>query len=104
MSAVDIGTLADFEEGVPRQLKIEGRILVAVRIDEEVFVLDDRCSHEEFYLSDGEVDVETKEIECERHGSMFRLSDGAAVTLPATKPVAHYDVLERDGRLEVVLP
>ncbi len=104
MSAVDIGTLSDFEEGVPRQLKIEGRILVAVRIDEEVFVLDDRCSHEEFYLSDGEVDVETKEIECERHGSMFRLSDGAAVTLPATKPVAHYDVLERDGRLEVVLP
>ncbi len=104
MSAVDIGTLSDFEEGVPRQLKIEGRILVAVRIDEEVFVLDDRCSHEEFYLSDGEVDVETKEIECERHGSMFRLSDGAAVTLPATKPVAHYDVVQRDGRLEVVLP
>ena len=104
MSSVDIGTLADFDEAVPRQLKIEGRILVAVRIDDEVFVLDDRCSHEEFYLSDGEVDVETKEIECERHGSMFRLSDGAAVTLPATKPVAHYDVLERDGRLEVVLP
>jgi 3-phenylpropionate/trans-cinnamate dioxygenase ferredoxin component len=104
MSSVDIGTLADFDQGVPRQLKIDGRILVAVRIDDEVFVLDDRCSHEEFYLSDGEVDVETKEIECERHGSMFRLSDGAAVTLPATKPVAHYDVLERDSRLEVVLP
>jgi 3-phenylpropionate/trans-cinnamate dioxygenase ferredoxin subunit len=104
VSSVDIGTPSDFDEGVPRQLKIEGRILVAVRIEDEVYVLDDRCSHEEFFLSDGEVDLETKEIECERHGSMFRLSDGAAMTLPATKPVAHYDVVQRDGRLEVVLP
>jgi len=104
VSGVDIGTLSDYEAGVPRQLKLEGYTLVAVRVDDEVFVLDDRCSHEEFFLSDGEVDVETKEIECERHGSMFRLCDGAAMTLPATKPVAHYDVVVRDGRLEVVLP
>ena len=30
MSTVDIGTLSDFEEGVPRQLHVEGRTLVAV--------------------------------------------------------------------------
>ncbi len=35
---------------------------------------------------------------------MFRLSDGAAVTLPATKPVAHYEVLEHGGSLQVVVP
>ncbi|HEY1824887.1 MAG TPA: Rieske 2Fe-2S domain-containing protein [Acidimicrobiales bacterium] len=104
MSAADIGILSDYEEGVPRQVKVEGRTLVAVRIEERLYVLDDRCSHEEFSLSDGEVDVETAEIECARHGAMFRLSDGAALTLPATKPVAHYDVVERDGRLEVELP
>jgi 3-phenylpropionate/trans-cinnamate dioxygenase ferredoxin subunit len=104
VSAADIGILSDYEEGVPRQVKVEGRTLVAVRIEERLYVLDDRCSHEEFSLSDGEVDVETAEIECARHGAMFRLSDGAALTLPATKPVAHYDVVERDGRLEVELP
>ncbi len=104
MSAVDIGTLSDFEEGVPRQLHVEGRTLVAVRIDAALFVLDDRCSHEEFSLSDGEVDLETKEIECARHGAMFRLSDGIPVSLPATRPVAHYDVREEAGRLQVVLP
>jgi 3-phenylpropionate/trans-cinnamate dioxygenase ferredoxin subunit len=77
---------------------------VAVRIDESVYILDDRCSHEEFSLSEGEVDVETAEIECARHGAMFRLSDGAAMTLPATKPVGHYDVQSNNGRLEVRVP
>jgi 3-phenylpropionate/trans-cinnamate dioxygenase ferredoxin subunit len=104
MTLIDIGRLNDFEQGVPRQLKVDGRLVVAVRVREQVFVLDDRCSHEEFSLSEGEVDLETAEIECARHGAMFRLSDGAAMTFPATKPVAHYDVVERDGRLEVEMP
>jgi 3-phenylpropionate/trans-cinnamate dioxygenase ferredoxin subunit len=101
---IDIGVLDDFETGIPRQLRVEGRTLVAIRIDEVVYVLDDRCSHEEFSLSEGEVDVETAEIECARHGAMFRLSDGAAMTLPATRPVAHYEVRSNNGRLEVSVP
>jgi 3-phenylpropionate/trans-cinnamate dioxygenase ferredoxin subunit len=104
VTTIDIGTLSDFEQGVARQLHVVGRTLVAVRIDETVYVLNDRCSHEEFSLSDGDVDVETAEIECARHGSMFRLSDGVPVSLPATRPVQHYDVIENDGRLEVVVP
>ena len=104
MTSIDIGALDDFEQGVPRQLKVGGRVLMAVRIDDTVYVLDDRCSHEEFSLSDGDVDTDNAEIECARHGAMFRLSDGAALTLPATRPVGHYDVLERAGRLEVEVP
>lgn len=104
MSAVDIGTLADFDVGVPRQLHVEGKTLVAVRVDETLYVLDDRCSHEEYSLADGEVDLESAEIECGRHGSMFRLEDGTPTSLPATRPVAHYDVESRDGRLVVLLP
>jgi 3-phenylpropionate/trans-cinnamate dioxygenase ferredoxin subunit len=104
MMAVDIGALEDFENGVARQIHLHDRVLVAVRIDESVYILDDRCSHEEFSLSEGEVDVETREIECARHGAMFRLSDGAAMTFPATRPVAHYEVQHREGRLEVLVP
>jgi len=104
MTSVDIGTLSDFEQGIPRQVRVAGRVLVAVRIDETVYVLDDRCSHEEFSLSEGEVDTETGEIECARHGAMFRLSDGAALTLPATRPVGHYEVRVKSGRLEVDVP
>jgi 3-phenylpropionate/trans-cinnamate dioxygenase ferredoxin subunit len=102
--ALSIGVVGDFESGVPRQLRVEDRVLVVVRIEDDVYVLDDRCSHEDFSLAEGEVDVGSAEIECARHGAMFRLKDGEPTSLPATRPVAHYDVLNHDGRLEVLVP
>ncbi len=104
MTTVDLGRLEDYAPGVPRQVAAGERMLVAVRVDETLYVLDDRCSHEEFSLAEGEVDLETAEIECARHGAMFRLSDGAPMSLPATKPVAHYVVSDHDGQLQVVVP
>ncbi|MEO9181751.1 MAG: Rieske 2Fe-2S domain-containing protein [Acidimicrobiales bacterium] len=104
MRALEIGVLNDFVSGVPHQLRVEGRVLVIVRIEDDVYVLDDRCSHEDFSLSEGEVDVDSLEIECARHGSMFRLKDGEPTSLPATRPVAHYDVRAVDGHLEVLVP
>jgi 3-phenylpropionate/trans-cinnamate dioxygenase ferredoxin subunit len=71
VTSYDVGTLDEFEQGIPRQLRVGDRVLVAVRVDETLYVLDDRCSHEEFSLSEGEVDVDTAEIECARHGAMF---------------------------------
>lgn len=100
---VAIGTLDDFETGVPRQVRVADRVLVVVRIEGDVYVLDDRCSHEDFSLAEGEVNCETAEIECARHGAMFRLKDGEPMSFPATRPVAHYDVRNFDGRLEVVI-
>jgi 3-phenylpropionate/trans-cinnamate dioxygenase ferredoxin component len=104
VTGIDVGALSDFVSGEARQVRIEGRVLVVIRIEDDVYVLDDRCSHEDFSLAEGEVNVDTKEIECERHGSMFRLSDGVPTSFPATKPVAHYDVRQHDGRVEVMLP
>jgi 3-phenylpropionate/trans-cinnamate dioxygenase ferredoxin subunit len=104
MTKLDIGALDEFVSGQPRQVRVGGRVLVVVRIEEDVYILDDRCSHEDFSLAEGEVDVETLEIECARHGAMFRLTDGTPASFPATRPVAHYDVVQLDGRLEVVVP
>ena len=104
MTSVDIGALDDFVSGEARQVHVDGRVLVVVRIEDDVYVLDDRCSHEDFSLAEGEVNVLSREIECERHGSMFRLSDGVPTSFPATRPVARYDVRQLDGRVEVVVP
>jgi 3-phenylpropionate/trans-cinnamate dioxygenase ferredoxin subunit len=101
---LDIGVLDDFVDGQARQVRVDGRVLVVVRIDYDVYFLDDSCSHEEFSLAEGEVNVATREIECARHGAMFRLSDGEPMSFPATRPVAHYEVSTRDGRLEVTVP
>jgi 3-phenylpropionate/trans-cinnamate dioxygenase ferredoxin subunit len=96
--------LDDFVDGEARQVRLDGLVLVVVRIEGDVYVLDDRCSHEDFSLAEGEVNVATREIECARHGAMFRLRDGEPMSFPATRPVAHYQVHARDGRLEVSVP
>ncbi len=101
--AVDLGPLDDFASGEARQVLAGDRVLVVVRIDQDVYVLDDRCSHEDYSLAEGEVDVEAREIECARHGAMFALADGTPTSLPATHPVARYEARIRDGRVEVVL-
>jgi 3-phenylpropionate/trans-cinnamate dioxygenase ferredoxin subunit len=100
----DIGTLDEFESGQARQIKAGDRVLVVIRIGDDVYVLDDRCSHEDFSLAEGEVNTDTCEIECARHGAMFRLSDGEPMSFPATRPVAHYEVHQNAGRLEVTIP
>ena len=103
MTISDIGALSDFVNGGAKQVKLGERTLVVVRIEDDVYVLDDRCSHEDFSLAEGIVDVANCEIECERHGAMFSLKDGGPMSFPATKPVAHYDVAINNGRVELVL-
>jgi 3-phenylpropionate/trans-cinnamate dioxygenase ferredoxin subunit len=67
--------------------------LCLVRLGCDVYALDDRCSHQNWPLSDGEVDPAEGSIECTKHGSTFSLKDGQPQCLPATQPVATYTVL-----------
>ncbi len=101
--SVDIGAIADFISGEATKVKIENRTLVVVRIQNDFYVLDDRCSHEDFPLSEGTVDVASCEIECTRHGAMFSLVDGSPQSFPATKPVHTYDVAVKNDRVEVTI-
>ncbi len=100
---VDIGSLDEFPDGAAVSREVDGHRLVIVRLGNDIYVLDDRCSHEDFPLSLGEVVAETCEIECERHGAMFNLADGSPASFPATRPVPTYAVSQRDGRVAVEL-
>lgn len=55
-------------------------------------VIDAVCSHALAYLDEGEVDTEARTIGCPRHGSVFHLDTGGALSLPATKPVRVFPV------------
>lgn len=63
-----------------------------VRIGDDFYALGDRCSHADFSLAEGEIDVEDGWIECWKHGSAFSLRDGQPQSLPATQPVPVYQV------------
>ncbi|MGY2703421.1 MULTISPECIES: non-heme iron oxygenase ferredoxin subunit [unclassified Nocardioides] len=60
------------------------------RHEDEVFAIQDLCSHAAVALSEGEVEDCT--VECWLHGSRFDLRTGKPTGLPATEPVATFAV------------
>ena len=84
--------LAELPEGVAVHVEGGRSGLCLVRFGYDVFALEDRCSHQNWPLSDGEVSSAECSIECTKHGSTFSLKDGRPQCLPATQPVATYAV------------
>lgn len=82
--------LSDLQENTPVKVELNGKDLCVVRQGDEVFVIDDICSHAEASLSEGE--VTPGKIECWLHGAEFDLRSGEALTPPAIAPVATYSV------------
>ncbi|MXW41587.1 MAG: non-heme iron oxygenase ferredoxin subunit [Acidimicrobiia bacterium] len=73
--------------------------VAVIRLGDDVYALGDTCSHANFSLSEGAVDAEDGTIECWKHGSLFSLTTGEALTLPATRPVPVYRVGVTDGEV-----
>ena len=103
MTAHDLCALDELSAGEGRRFDVDGHRLAVVRIDDDVYVIGDRCTHAEASLSEGEVDVDTCHIECWRHGSSFSLRAGEPDALPATRPVPVYSARVVDGRVLVSL-
>jgi len=101
---IRVGALDELEPCGVRQVIAGEHRIALVRIDDDVYAIGDRCSHQDVSLSEGEVLCEDKQLECWKHGSAFSLEDGTPHALPATKPVPVYEARVVDGQIEVVLP
>jgi 3-phenylpropionate/trans-cinnamate dioxygenase ferredoxin component len=96
-SAVRVCSVEDVPEGEARRFAVDGRLVAVVNLGDEGFrAVDAICSHEHYYLDEGEVDVDLETIECPKHGSTFDLDTGKARTLPAIKPVDVFPVTVTD--------
>ena len=102
MNESKICDLTDLEEATPRRIEIEGKKLSIVLLNERIYALDDTCSHEDVSLSEGEVDIDECALECWKHGSLFSLETGEALSLPATKSVKTYEVRIIDNDVVLV--
>lgn len=96
----DIDALAD---GEIVRAEVDGRPIAYVRIDDEWHAIDDTCSHAKVSLADGIVDTDDLTIECPKHGAVFSLETGAALTLPAIKPVAHHEITVKEDGVYVTI-
>ena len=96
--------LDEIEPGSARRFDVGRNRICIVRIGDDVYAIGDRCSHEDYSLSEGEIWEDEREIECWKHGSTFSLATGEPQSLPATKPVPVYEVAVEDGDVVVKLP
>ncbi|WP_419162547.1 Rieske (2Fe-2S) protein [Candidatus Palauibacter sp.] len=87
---VTVARLEDVGENNTKGVMIDDLAIVLVNSGGEIHALENRCSHEEFPLSEGE--VAAGEITCTLHGARFDLATGAARALPAIMAVRTFNV------------
>jgi len=80
----------DVKPGNLKQVFVDGEPVCLANIDGELLAVDDVCSHEYVMLSGGY--LEKDEVECPQHGSKFNLRTGDVINLPATQPIAVFEV------------
>ena len=73
--------------------------IVLANVEGDLYALLDRCSHQDFPLSDGELDGDR--LECIYHGAVFDVCTGRAMQLPAIRPVKTFPVEVRVGAVFV---
>lgn len=96
---VRVGADGDCPVGELRAVMANGTPVVLANVDGTLCALLDKCSHEDFPLSDGELDGD--QVVCMYHGARFDACGGARRTLPAIRPVQAFPVEVRDGDIYV---
>ena len=90
-------SLSELSDNKPLRVELAELDVAVVKAGEQVFAIEDVCSHADFPLSDGEVTGCT--LECVLHGSRFDLRTGRPTGPPATRPVPVYPITVTDGEV-----
>ena len=96
---VTVATVDELKSGDRIVVEIDDVWVVIFNVDNHYYALEDMCSHEEYYLSEGELDGYA--IECTKHGAQFDIRNGEVLAPPAMTPVKWYQVRVQDGEVQV---
>ncbi len=79
-----------------------GPVAVGVyNVDGELYAIEDRCSHDDGPLVEGDWEPDEAVVICPRHGSRFDIRTGRPLTLPAFEPVRTFPARVEDGVVKV---
>lgn len=96
---VRVGAVDEFAEDSMTPFEIGGRDVLVVRQGGAFYALEDRCTHDNGILHDGE--LLGGKVKCLRHGATFDLKTGRP-TLPAVRKIRLYDTAVEDGEVFVL--
>ncbi len=98
--------VAPVEELPPGSVKIvhAGEISVGVyNLGGRFCAIEDRCSHDDGPLCEGDFDPDEGYAVCPRHGARIEICTGRPLSLPAVAPVETFPVKVEDGMVKVVV-
>jgi 3-phenylpropionate/trans-cinnamate dioxygenase ferredoxin component len=99
---VKVATVDEVPQGRAHVFEVKGKRIAVCHSEDGVYAIDDRCTHDNGPLGEGE--LLDGEIECPRHGARFDIKTGKALCLPAVGAVATYDVELRNGEIWIGIP
>jgi 3-phenylpropionate/trans-cinnamate dioxygenase ferredoxin subunit len=96
---IQVATVDQVPAGERKLVWVDEEPAVLLNVEGEFFCIADVCSHDGGPLGEGE--LIDHQIECPRHGALFDIRTGEALTLPATAPTAVYHVRVEGDRILV---
>ncbi len=101
MALIDVAPAEEFPPGSVK-IVVAGSLMVGVyNCGGDLLAIEDRCSHDDGPLCEGEWEEESCTVVCPRHGSHFDLRTGRPLSLPAFEPVETFPVRVEDGIVKV---
>ncbi len=94
-----LAKIDEIQEG--KVLSVETRYVRVglTKLNGEILAFEDVCSHDGEIISEGE--IENGCIVCPRHLAKFDLKTGKALCMPATEPIATFEVRTNGEDVEV---
>lgn len=104
MPFVRAAAVSDVPDGGSVILSLDGHTIALFHVQGTFYALQNRCSHADASLGEGDVDGDDRTVECPLHGSLFDLTTGKPRTLPAYEPVRTYTVRVEHDTVLIDLP
>ena len=102
MPELDVAPADEFPPGSAKLIVAGSTITIGVyNCGGNLYAIEDRCSHDDGPLCEGEWEQDTCRVICPRHGSAFDLASGQPLSLPAFEPVDTYPVRIVEGVVKV---
>jgi 3-phenylpropionate/trans-cinnamate dioxygenase ferredoxin subunit len=101
MPEIPVCKTDELPEGEMRLVTIDGRKIGVFNCGGDLLAIEDRCSHDDGPLAEGEFDAASCTVECPRHGSLFDLRTGRPKSLPAYQPVETFPARIDDGEVKL---
>ena len=99
---VDVGPATALPPGSTLAVEIDGEVVGLYNVSGDIYAMDDLCTHDEAYLSEGDFDADAGTVRCPQHSSHFDVRTGRPRSLPAILPVAVYEAKIEGDRILVL--